>query len=265
MRPNFAVDKGKTGIISNPVFSSILCISGELSDFVTDSEDCRDSPTLITKMEREDEGRIECMSFFIIMFLIERIGLHHLKKEYEARDLTPNQYVYEKCHHLLFSNKVGANDGGYLVWPKFGKLTLFNGSLLHGVMPMEWSGSESSDATQRERTTIMLSFWRENESLQTSEGSTNEALSNKNRASRSDYWIPCAAMDLPNCDHEDWRKYLSPLAIDCSKIICSSSGSDIDHEEHPDIVHVPQVWCDVNDSGKNVTRLPAYEECFQGQ
>ena len=60
------IDEGKGGVISNPVFSAVLCLSGDLAQEHSKDEDFRlDSPTLVTKMNREDEGIIDCTLSFL--------------------------------------------------------------------------------------------------------------------------------------------------------------------------------------------------------
>jgi hypothetical protein len=144
---------------------------------------------------------------------------------------------------------------GFLAFPKENRLVIFDGAVLHGVIPGR--GYVSSERT---RTTLMVALW---DDIQVRKGNG-----------------PGAARPLP-VNHEgskipEWCKLLtSPVATNSSS--SSSSKQGINDGDSAGSILIPisgetilvnpilvsQVWTDLSDNEIGHSK-PSYDVCFQG-
>mmetsp|Transcript_35880 Transcript_35880/g.44514 ORF Transcript_35880/g.44514 Transcript_35880/m.44514 type:complete len:139 (+) Transcript_35880:58-474(+) len=128
---------------------------------------------------------------------------------------------------------------GWLCFPRENRLCVFDGSLLHMVVPGR-QDQECLDILKKQynlettkRVTLMVSFWRD--------------LKIRNQNGRgSAVKFPVDKSDI------DWVKQLQTKSTDAS----------IHKPEKASVFDVENVWSSLQDD--NIATMPSYDECFQG-
>jgi len=158
---------------------------------------------------------------------------------------------------------------GYLAYPKTNRCVVFDGELLHGVVPgrglnafadsnIEGNSASSSPPPLPTRTTLMIAFWDKIE-VRGSFGSIGSARA-----------FP--TFEQVKDEKAHWRHLFNFDDDDHNDDGVNGGGirdrNDIEKRamRAPEMLPIPieKVWHPLNDAAKEMTSLPNYDKCFQG-
>ncbi|OQR96566.1 hypothetical protein THRCLA_07246 [Thraustotheca clavata] len=129
---------------------------------------------------------------------------------------------------------------GWLVHPKENRFIVFNGKVLHGVVPGRGPGRFSLLLKPR-RVTFMVAFWE---------------IDVRKSAPPPDS-RPSSAMPLSLKGDEEWKARL--------RLRCILPEDEIDNNvEEVTPLPIEKVWERVSSIGAFDNRMPGYDQCFQG-
>ena len=155
------------------------------------------------------------------------------------------------------------SEGGVLVYPRRGRVAVFRGDLLHGVMPTV--GAADDDGP--DRITLMTAFWRAIDGADVAAG----------RGGAGGDSGPCAGMPLPRPGGgAPWTCGLSPVPALAIPAQLAGRTVRLDSRDEGDLravrarmlVPIERVWTPVVVGAAEpprATQLPEYSCCFQGQ
>ena len=161
-------------------------------------------------------------------------------------------------------------DAGWLVGPREGRICVFDGNMLHGVLPGRGicpaHANDAEESAEPRRITLMIAFWRDVETR----GSAGGEKGSFPKGSARPFPDPRAYADEPGCPPDtSWPELFHPDGVGALETEEDDEGW---RRREVDATPVGAVWEDV-DRGKNeacwpslavdeIRSLPKYDACF---
>ena len=161
-------------------------------------------------------------------------------------------------------------DAGWLVGPREGRICVFDGNMLHGVLPGRGicpaHANDAEESAEPRRITLMIAFWRDVETR----GSAGGEKGSFPKGSARPFPDPRAYADEPGCPPDtSWPEMFHPDGVGALETEEDDEGW---RRREVDATPVGAVWEDV-DRGKNeacwpslavdeIRSLPKYDACF---
>ena len=147
-----------------------------------------------------------------------------------------------------------ADARGWLCTPRAGRLAVFDGALLHGVI----AGRGAPAAAAPRRLTFMVAFW--DTPIVAARGRTRAAAARAagpGRPPGTEPLIACAPFPHPPPPGSAVRPWVKPF------VAASDAASSPPKGSEPRVLSVPSVWEPLTPHASHGP-MPGYDQCFQG-